>query len=390
MKNISFNLEKKKLFVGTLISFAYSLSLFYLYYRMTEELPFSLNDLNAHISEGLSKQNPYSLTLFILGVLWKLPHCKVMVSLFLTFLTLLSILITFYLLKYLLPKLNIGTLILASLICNMYMPIYIPFFNQYRYLGLPSFVLYHNSTYIAMRPFALLSLIIFFKLREKYLLKMINIKEWIFFASSLFITTWFKPNFMFGFAPCMLIVMIFDFIKNRGKKFLNYIVLGTAVFPTIFLMFWQQSALFGDKNGFGFSIFKVWSIYAKHPIIAIFQATAFPLIILFFNYKDLKKDKIYSFSWLLGIFNIAIYAFVHENGVRQLDGNLGWGTCFAVGVLFIASTYKFLSTINKNNIWYLTLSSSILGMGFLCWINYYLIILSEARIKEFVTSFFIN
>ncbi len=179
----------------------------------------------------------------------------------------------------------------ASLLCNMHMSLFLPFFNNHRFLGLPSFALYHNSTYIAIRPFALLSILVFIKLREKYVLERINLKEWFIFALLMIITTWFEPNFLFGFVPCMLIIMIIDFAKGHCKKVLNYVIFSSTVFPIVFLMLWRQIQLFNEnaETVLGFSVFKVWFFYAKNPIIALLQSIAFPMIILLFNYKHLER-----------------------------------------------------------------------------------------------------
>lgn len=332
-----------------------------------------MSDLPAHILAGLSSKGSYSLMYIILGFLWRFPYHSCLISLFLITLTLLSIYFTFVLLRNLLPKVKNENLYAAALVCNMYMPIFLPFFNDYRYMGMPSFVLYHNSTYIAMRPFAILSILVFIKLREKYALEKINFEEWLVFAFLMFVTTWFKPNFMFGFAPCMLIIMIVDFIKGHGKNVLNYIIFGSTVFPSVFLMLWQQKQLFNEDAGagLGFSFFLVWGSYARHPLISIIQALAFPLVVLAFNYKDLLKDKVLRFGWLFTILNLSIFAFINENGSRKLHGNMGWGALFAVGVLFIISMYKFISTLHIKGLKYTIIVSGVLGMHILCWFNYY-------------------
>lgn len=98
------------------ITLAYTLSLCHLYYMQTSpNYPYSLNDLPAHISAGMSNSSLYSLTLYILGFLWKLTYNRIMVSIFLTLLTLLSIWETFKLLKYLSPKISCMPLYTATL-----------------------------------------------------------------------------------------------------------------------------------------------------------------------------------------------------------------------------------------------------------------------------------
>ena len=304
------------------VTLIYSLSLIFLYRKQADLNTTMYTDLPLHIKAGLSGNNLYSLMFAILGFLWKLPHHSVLIGLVLTMLSVLSIYFTYVLLKNHLPNISKEYLYLAALVCNMYMPIYMPCFNGSPYLGMLSFNIFHNSTYIGMRPFALLSIIIFLKLFDKYYIKPISLLDWICFSSSFFITTWFKPNFMFGFAPCMLILMIVDFIKGKGKNILNYIIFGTTVFPSVFLMLWQRAQLFDQSSGIGFEFLKIWKVYSKNPLMALALSIAFPLGVLLFNYKDLIKDKVYRFGWLFAIINIFIFAFLYEKGLRMTDGNL--------------------------------------------------------------------
>ncbi len=354
------------------ITILYALSLTFLFIEQSLNWTKYGSDLLTHIQFGLSGKSSYSLMYILLSFLWQFPHHSFLVAIFLTALSLLSIYLTFILLKYLLPQVKKENLYALSLICNMYMPLYIPYFNDYPYLGLLSFNLFHNPTYIAMKPLSILSIILFVRLMDKYHIKSISFSEWVCFSFSLFITTWFKPNFMFGFAPCMLIIMIVDFFRGKGKKILNYIVFGTTVFPSLLLMLWQRTQLFDDSNGLGFGFLKVLRLFSKNPCMSLMLSMAFPLTVLLFNYKSLIKDKIYRFSWLFTLVNLSIFAFIHENGVRQADGNLVWGAQLAVGILFTISICKFINTIYSKNIRYIIIVSSVLGMHVFCWINYYI------------------
>ena len=341
-------------------------------YRNQTVVEFRTNfDLWAHIQAGLSEQNGYSLTYIILGFLWKLPrYNRLTISLFLITLNILSIFFTYIILKMNIKNISNEYLYTAALACNIYMPIHIPSFNSSPYKGMLCSNLYHNSTYIAMKPFALLSVILSIKLMSKYHTKSISILDWSCFASCLFITTWFKPNFMFGFVPCMLIIMIIDVIKRKGKNILNYIIFGTTTFPAIGLMLLQKTQLFDQQSNIKFGFFKVWRLYSNNPLISVILSLSFPLIILIFYYKDLLVDKIYRFGWLFAIINTSIFAFLYESGERFSHGNLGWGAQFASGLIFIISMYKFLDKIkNMSKIKLITISS-ILSIHVFCGINY--------------------
>lgn len=367
-------------FLSAIITIVYALSLIFLFreqakYDGVVNVKYS-SDLPAHIHAGLQPGSTYSLMYVILGFLWKLPHRCFFISMMLTLFSLLSIYFTFILLRYLVNgEISKEKLYLAALICNMSMPVYVPGINEHRYLGMLTFNLYHNSTYIAMKPFALLSLLLFFRLFRKYRVTKISFLEWFCFSASLFLATWFKPSFTLAFSFCMLVVMMFDFIKGRGKNILNYLIFGTTVIPALGLMLWQKVQLFDDSSKIAFGFFKVWSIYTKNPYAGMLLSVSFPLVVLIFNIRDLIKDKIYGFGWLLGSFNIAVYAFVYETGGRMNHGNFGWGAQFAIGVLFIISMYKFLSKVNITTAYRLMIVSAVLGMHVLSWVSYYVVLL---------------
>ena len=53
-------------------------------------------------------------------------------------------------------------------------------------------------------------------------------KNWIIFAVLLTITNAIKPNFILFFAPMMLIYLIADFIREKGKNVIQCIKYGSA------------------------------------------------------------------------------------------------------------------------------------------------------------------
>lgn len=363
-----------------IITVIYGLVLIVLYRNQTNlELHMS-GDLVSHMHFALTGEYAYTLMYIILGFLCKLPcYQGVFIALFLTIVSMLSIFFTYIFFKMHIKNVVNVYLYAAALVCNIYMPIHIPFLyispivnRSSPYLGMTCFNLYHNSTYISMKPFALLSVIIFIKLMNKYHTKPISILEWLCFAFALFITTWFKPSFAFGFAPSMLIFMIIDFIKGKGKNILNYILFGTTIIPTIGLMLWQKTQLLDQQSGIEFGFLKVWRVYSNHPLINIILSTAFPLVVLVFCYRDIIVDKIYQFGWLFALVNIFIFAFLYEPGPRLTDGNFMWSAHFAVGLLFVISMYKFLDKIKHMSKFKLIIVSSVLGMHILCGINYIL------------------
>ena len=197
-----------------ILTFLYAMLLFFAYKPLASP-DATETDLPAHIKAGIEDKSVYSLTYIILGLLWRLPHGSCFIALFLALFLCLSVLFTFILLKKLVGNVQNHWLYIISLILNIYMPLYIPIINKDMYLGMLSFNLYHNPTYITMKPFAILSLFLFIQIREKILEKELDVSKYILFALALFIATWFKPSFAFGFIPCVILAVLIDFFKKK-------------------------------------------------------------------------------------------------------------------------------------------------------------------------------
>ncbi len=356
-----------------ILTFLYAMLLFFAYKPLASP-DATETDLPAHIKAGIEDKSVYSLTYMILGLLWRLPHASGFIALFLCLSVCLSVCFTFILLKKLVENVQNHWLYIISLILNLYMPLYVPIINKDMYLGMISFNLYHNPTYITMKPFAILSFFLFIQIREKILAKERDVFKYIFFALALFIATWFKPSFAFGFVPCAVVAILVDFFKGRFKNINKFIFLAFMFLPTALLMLWQRTQLFDDDgvSEISIGIFKVWSLYVRHPLAALVLSCAFPIVVLIFNFKDLAKDKIYRFSWIFAMFNVLIFAFLYESGPRMAHGNFGWGAHFAVGVLFILSIAKFIQRIKKINIEKTVFGSLVLGMHLIAGLNYFL------------------
>lgn len=363
-----------------IITVIYGLVLIVLYRNQTNLDTNTPSDIFGHIEFGVSGTRSDSIMFPILAFLWNLSHYRsFLIALVLTIFSILSIFFTYVLLKMHIKNVVNIYLYAAALVCNIYMPIHIPCLyisslinRSSPYLGMLGFNLWHNSTYIAMKPFALLSMILFFKLINNYYTKSVSFMELIYFCGALFITSLFKLSFAFVFMPCMVIFMIIDFIRGKGKNILNYILFGITILPTALLMIWHKFQLFDQTNEMGFGFLKVWRMYSNHPLINIILSTAFPLIVLIFCYRDIIVDKVYQFSWIFALIGISTFAFLYESGSRLYDGNFAWGAYFAVGLLFVISMYKFIDKIKYMSKFKLIIVSAVLGMHILCGINYIL------------------
>ncbi|MBQ2972701.1 MAG: hypothetical protein IJE16_09200 [Ruminococcus sp.] len=341
-----------------------------------------LADLLYHIEFFETGENMYSLMYVLLGLLDKLPSSGVGIAVFLTGLLLLGVYATKCLLQYLMPHKDKWVVWVYAWICNMFFKIIIPIIpmvGTFRYEVVLNFNVYHNPTYIAMKPFAILSVLYFLTFIKTYHKERISAKQWLVFTGLMLLTTAFKPNFIVGFSLAVLCVLIIDFVKNRGKNILNYILVGTAVLPSIALTFLQQSQLFNDNSHIRIGFMTGLKAMDEYPLLTVILSMVFPIVILIYSYRDVFKDKLYAFGLLQMLTNLAITFFVYEDGPRLNHGNFLWSSYFAVGIFCAVSMYKFNKLVEENNKGGVIISSSTLGAHFMGWINYVFDLLNGGR-----------
>ena len=350
------------------------LTLFYRQYYWTNNVNYFKSDLTMHIKFGKSGDSLYSLMYICLGFLDSLPYPGICIGVFLTAFLLFGVWATRQIIAFARPKQDKWVVWIYAWICNLVFPLtvsYIPHFGSFNYRGLLNFNIYHNSTYIAMKPFALLAVLCFFKMMfNRYYEKRISVKDWIVFSLMMLLATAFKPNFIVGFSLTVLCVLIADFIRCRGKNILNFILVGTTVFPSVLLTLYQQAQLFDEKSQMKIGFMKALGAMTKHPAIPVLLSLAFPLVILAFAFKDIKPDKFYRFAWVHMLINLAMTLFLYETGSRLKHGNFLWGSYLAIGLLFILSVCKLDELFEKRKLGYAFCGSMVLGMNVFCWFNY--------------------
>ena len=145
--------------------------------------------------------------------------------------------------RYLLPKLSPVEAFLASALAHLCGPWIIPGVQTGIYLNAYNGNLYHNMTVLFSRTFIPLSFIGFFRCWQQRH-GSIGRANWLGFMLSFLIATGFKPNFAFAFCPTLLGLLIYDFIKYRGKYLKNEVLLGLAVVPAGLICIGQYAMLF--------------------------------------------------------------------------------------------------------------------------------------------------
>ncbi len=207
---------------------------------------------------------------------------------------------------------------------------------KFRYLGVFTPNPFHNATYMAARPFAILAFVWFVRLLGKYEagVKAKDKWEYMGFSAALLIATMTKPSFTLILVSTAGLIMLYRLVASKCKNIVPTLWLGLTFVPTFIDLLYQFSGVFvpeeGVEGGIGFSFGEVWAQYCGNIPLAVVLAVGFPLLVLILNFKDCKKNTVFLFSWQLFIISFLEAFLLFEKGFRKPDFNFSWGYMYGI------------------------------------------------------------
>lgn len=255
-----------------------------------------------------------------------------------------------------LPGILTGTVAVSLFFVSMVYPpagIYLPGI-KYKYLGVFTANPFHNATYMAARPFGILA---FFKyadlipLYEQKNARKEHGKDYILFSIYLLLATMTKPSFTIVLVGAAGILMLWRLIRNGFRNFVPTIWLGVCFLPTFADLLYQFRGVFvpqeGQEGGIGFTLGHVWLQYCSNLPLAIGLAIGFPILVLLLNYKELRRDNIYRFSWQIYGMSLLMAFCLYEKGFREMDFNFSWGYMYGIFFAFVGALQVLLRATVK-------------------------------------------
>ena len=302
------------------------------------------SDMPAHIALALG-HNDYSLASYIVRVLWALfgeARGQTLLSLVLTANQLLGVLTVCFLLRRMFPTLDTALSLLAAILAHVCGPWILPGQTE-MYLGVYNGNVLHNMTLLFSRTTVPLVLLFFFRLwdsRESRL----RLKDWLGLALTLALSTLFKPSFLGAFAPAVLVMLIWDFIKTRAKGFKNEFLIGCAVLPSAAVLLWSSSVLFaedfaGTSSGVALRALTLGGLLSL--LVMYLRGLLLPLWSHFT--QGVREPERGHLRIVWGVLGVAILEALTltETGFRANDGNFEWGslalypTVFALAIALL-------------------------------------------------------
>ena len=266
---------------------------------------------------------------------------------------------------------------------------------KYNYLGVFSANPFHNATYMAARPFAILAFLSYAKLLDTYELgysgkwrsgaKDINgqkatggvdLFDYTLFSVFLLIATMTKPSFTIVLVGAAGLIMLWRMFKSKFKNFIPTIQLGLCFIPTFIDLLYQFGGVFvpaeGEEGGIGFTFGGIWGLYCDNLPLAICLGVGFPLAVLVLNYKELKNNTLFRFSWQIYVMSFLMAFFLGEKGFRWEHFNFSWGYMYGIFFAFVgAVTVLLRKTGEKRKLWWLALQWLPLLWHVVCGLYYF-------------------
>ena len=288
-----------------------------------------LSDMPAHVRLALGR-NDYSLASFIVRALWALlgeTRGQTALSLVLTANQLLCIFTLWTLLRQMFPTLDSGFALLASLLAHICGPWIVPGQVQ-MYLGVYNGNVLHNMTLLFSRMPVPLVLLFFFRLWDARRDRL-RLSDWLGLALTLTLSTLFKPSFLGAFAPAVLVMLVWDFVKTRCKGFGNEFLIGCAVLPSAAVLLWSSSVLFaedfaGTSSGVALRALTLGGLLSL--LVMYLRGLLLPLWSHFT--QGIKEPERGHLCIVWGVLGVAVLEalVLTETGFRANDGNFEWGS----------------------------------------------------------------
>ena len=308
------------------------------------------SDLPFHLEYALSDKDTYTALYFLIAPLYALGG-KAGVALLATAFQLAALAAFAWGLRGVAPGLSLPVRLLISLVVNLAQAVWIPR-GGYWYLGTVSGTVYHNTTYIALAPFAMLAMLCFYRAWRGMQGKL-DARAWLVYTLFLTVSAAFKANFVFAFAPALLLLLIADLVRTRGKNLCNEVIMGCSVLPSIALCLLESLVLFtGEGNGVQL-IFSVDPVNFENGVISwgfFNEATRRGLIrsFLFVGAAALLLGRLawasfrYRFSALTFAVAMAEALLLVESGERVGHANFWWGAFICYWLFFLESVCALL------------------------------------------------
>ena len=224
----------------------------------------------------------------------------------------------------------------------------IPFMDARNFIDYIGPTIWHNPTNLAVKPFAIAAVFLFFWLYERYGTDGFHDSKkgelrWMMCLSVILLISCFtKPSFSQGFLPAVMLFLLIELIVTKGKCFVFCLKSALIFTPAALYMLYQFFSVFSpeQERNMQIDVMEILSRWSPHPWFSIVVAIAFPLFVIIVLRKYIFKDKL---LWLSIVFYLTalLEAMLLIEVNEPNSGNFCWAWQLAMGVLFIVTAIRF-------------------------------------------------
>lgn len=256
-----------------------------------------------------------------------------------------------------------------------------------RYKGVFTPNPYHNATYLAARPFLVLSFFLLADLLSKYekenIWKRDHLWEGIAFSVTLLLSTMTKPSYTLVAVSMAGVIMLFRLLRSKMRGWKAFWQLGVFFLPTFADLLYQFQGVFMGgseevEKGIGFGFLKAWSTATEQVPLALILGLAFPLVVLLFHGKALIRNGWYRLSWQILLMSVVQMLFLYEKGYRLSHLNFAWGYMCGMFLLYFTSLLVLVQDTadGQHKRWLLWCQWGIFLLHLICGVDYFRVLLT--------------
>lgn len=281
--------------------------------------------------------------------------------------------------RYFVKKQNSKIIFLAMAVMFVG-PLYLPGVFSGYYVGPRTCSIWHNPTYLIVKPFAVLIFFLYYEIFKEYAKageassKKIN-RQLFLVSVVLFISAIAKPNFYQIFLPGLVLYCLIELIRSRGRSFFFLVKIALSVVPVTITGLIQIVALntSSQESGIGIGFLRVWTHWTPHWFIALIISVTFPIGVMLLLKKDVIRDKMVLLALSTFMSGMLQYMFLFIKKA-PFAGDFGWGFNLAIFLFFIVSIIKFenmeLPKGKRGSVLY-NICKVVFALHFICGIIYF-------------------
>ncbi len=213
-------------------------------------------------------------------------------------------------------------------------------FDTY-YLGAFTPNIWHNPTYLAVKPCAIACYFTYIKVLKS---KEVSIKEYIGASALLTLSALCKPSFYQCFVPALFFYCMVKWIVSRTKEvFFQYLKIAFTCMPVALIAFAQSSLAISGLGGAGVSYgpFYVIKHYTDNWVLCILLSLLFPLLVFSLCLiKNRWNAELELSGWLIFI-AIATYILFYIE-INPFAADFSWAIGLALNIVFVVATGEIL------------------------------------------------